>query len=86
MRDSQDDEESEPKDGENPTDENATFGVFDSSSGEWLIDENGGDDGWTTNLPDAGRWNEGDAENLAGIFSGSDDAVIARQFPEPSDD
>jgi hypothetical protein len=72
-----------------PTGE-ADVGVFDKEVGEWLIDENGGDDGWTKNTADAGRWTFDEAKKLADDFAGDNpDTVVARSLgddPTPAAD
>lgn len=54
------------------------FGVFDEDRGEWLIDADGGDDGWTTKVDDAGRFPHGQATDLARGFG--DPPLAVRQL------
>lgn len=65
------------------------WGVFDTERGEWLIDKDGGDDGWTSNSGDAGRWPHDEAKALAADFGDGGDAVVARQLgddPAPAEE
>lgn len=57
-----------------------TWGVFDTDRKEWLIDENGGDDGWTSAITDAGCWSYDDAKRLATDFAGGGEGVVPRQI------
>lgn len=58
------------------------WGVFNTDRGEWLIDEAGGDDGWTNSADDAGRWPHDEAKVLAADFADGGDSVVARQLAE----
>lgn len=53
------------------------FGVFDEGRSEWLIDENGGDDGWTNDVKSAGKWPHGEATRLARAFDAADEPPLA---------
>lgn len=59
------------------------FGVYDEENSLWLIDEDGGADGWTDHVPDAGLWTFQEAKVLAAMHSAEDGSpAVARALPK----
>ncbi len=59
---------------------NANVGVYDATRKEWLIDEDGGDEAWTSNVADAKTWPYEQAKEIADAFEAPDE-VIAKPIP-----
>lgn len=62
--------------------EGDAWGIFDTGRSEWLINAEGGEDGWTGDKAEAGRWNRAEAENLLPEFNdnGADPSIALRQL------
>lgn len=67
---------------EKPAEEQAValVGVFDTARGEWLTDEEGGDDAWSADASQAKTWPYEQAKEIADAFEAPDE-VIAKPLP-----